>query len=1032
MQDFIRIGGEVISSPLNENFRRLLNAISIANVNLVFPEENGVVNTVADMYAIPNPQSAQTCYVISSGELYRYDKSGEGRWIRIADFGQTFRQGFLNSGVVVAAGPMTKSGANKISIPDILVYYKNKEGDGRYLKGMYAVGAQEIDASAQNSPGVYSIYATMQNRQEPGYIVSGGMPTEDEVEKIYIGSFLVDISTEIMEDFIFTIPDMAYTADRGMFYIDGGQASGLNLIGADTHDAKVNRNGGYYYDEGVGYPQGPIDHYPADVDNGSNYNLKEYSAESPVDVLYYMVPDNGLSKQIIPANGLITNKYWDPDTQELKTVEEGYFTIQQHFVTPNGQNIVLYGTKTYNSMGDAISNLNNVFGTDINFPYVEATRMVVGNLANFDSGDSAHVAYYTLGRLAQVGTISPEFADNVFKIYSGDTTDTTPSAIRFNLKELQDENYDVNTNGLFNLFVDSYGTTRQLFSLADKYIQDERIDHPTLTQQDNRRYDNKPGYQLVDKADLEDAIDRIAAIESEIWHVYDSSKNRYEQSVRKRLFDTEGRLDAHDVTLANHETRITSNEQNKVNKITTINGYTLGDTTGVSEAKAITLVTGDIAEGTGSGGTVNQWFTQARVSENTDVVSAKTHADTLSATDDAEDHVKVNPHNLSTDDINYLIDTTKIFVTPEEERRIRADRLPENTIQALADLDAKNMDNLPISKLGGNRETPTGTETLLGNFKSLKFFEDGVDFDVSSNGETLTLNIKGQLDENRVMMKNRYATLEAEYPTLYGGYVDKAVNAEFAYNVAGIEEANANQYYGTDSVGVVGIHDLPTYVSTVNQSSFASLDQIIFVPVDGSVEERHLTSTLADKINNNYHTIYDGGTLKSAEINTFKFGNNLTVDIDGHAATINATGSGGQSVTEFANLDDVDVVYTGNAGKMLVVNSTENGIVLSNAPALTDFMRKSIYVSSTDISKVKKAEQADNAILAATATNALAVNSKAVDDTDTSTASLWTAAKIISNTTSQISNEGVNTYSGTTVPAASLGKNGDIYVLIES
>ena len=90
MQDFIRIGGEVISSPLNENFRRLLNAISIANVNLVFPEENGVVNTVADMYAIPNPQSAQTCYVISSGELYRYDKSGEHWYRYLVDFNYVY------------------------------------------------------------------------------------------------------------------------------------------------------------------------------------------------------------------------------------------------------------------------------------------------------------------------------------------------------------------------------------------------------------------------------------------------------------------------------------------------------------------------------------------------------------------------------------------------------------------------------------------------------------------------------------------------------------------------------------------------------------------------------------------------------------------------------------------------------------------------------------------------------------------------------------------------------------------------------
>ena len=94
-------------------------------------------------------------------------------------------------------------------------------------------------------------------------------------------------------------------------------------------------------------------------------------------------------------------------------------------------------------------------------------------------------------------------------------------------------------------------------------------------------------------------------------------------------------------------------------------------------------------------------------------------------------------------------------------------------------------------------------------------------------------------------------------------------------------------------------------------------------------------------------------------------------------------------------------------------------------------MLKAVYVDSTDISKIKKAVQADTATLANTANNALKVNNKEVDNTS-KTEGLWTASQIISNTTSQIQNEGVNTYSGTTVPSDTLGKNGDIYVLIES
>lgn len=355
--------------------------------------------------------------------------------------------------------------------------------------------------------------------------------------------------------------------------------------------------------------------------------------------------------------------------------------------------------------------------------------------------------------------------------------------------------------------------------------------------------------------------------------------------------------------------------------------------------------------------------------------------------------------------------------------------MPDDTKSELSDLDTRKIEYIPVSKLGGSQISPTGTETSLGNIKYIKIYEDGCGMNVTGSGneKTLTLNIRGQRDG--LMLQNRYATMEAQYPDIYGGYVDAAVNAEFCYNVAGIEDAQANQYYGTNNNNEVGIYDLPVYVSTVNQSSFSPQDQIIFVPVDGSVEERHLTTNLANKINNNYHTIYDGGTLKSSEINTFTFGNNLSVTINGHTATINGAAVQGPVENKFANLEDVNVIYSGNEGKALVVNSTGDGVALASIPSLTDYMRKDVYVYPQDISKVRKAVQADTA---ATATNASAVNNKTVDDTDNTSASLWTAAQIISNTSTQISTEGVATYSGTTAPSNSLGKNGDLYILIES
>lgn len=1016
MQDFVRIGGEITSSPLNENFRRLLNSISIANTNLVFPEKNAVVNTISEMDAIKEPVNAQVCYVISSGELYRYVKK-DNQWMKIADFGQTFRQGFLNSGAVVLEDYITLKDGSKsvLNMPSMLVYFKNKPGDDRYLKGMYLIEAKELDITEKVSgANSYSILVDYTGN----YTLITGMPKTDDPNHIFIGTILVDNNKHIIPDFIYTLPDMAYTADRGHFLLKGGEAEGCNLIASDSGDNKVNRVSGFYFDEGINFPIGSTDEFPINTDNGSNFSLKAYNALSPVDKLYYMTPTNPLSNNIIVSNGLINNKYWNGTA--LVDVPNGYFTIQQHLVTPNGQNIIIYGTKLYNSLVDATSNLNTIYGLDINFPYIEATRIVLGNCANFDTAEDSCCRFYTLGRLAQVGTISPEFADNIFKIYSGKSNDNTPPSMRFSLNKLQQEDYD----SLYTLGILPSTTTRKLFAIPKKYKTDDEIENILITIEEARSFTEGSGYEIADQKDLDILQNRVGNIEKEIWNVGDKDKLDYEQSIRYRLFNTENKIKANDITISNYENRITKLENDTVKKDTTINKYPLGD--GV-----ITIRTGDIPEGFGNGTDRNLWYKDERVSANTDVVNATNHINNISTIDNATSHIKVNPHNISTDDINILTNTTKLFVTPEEERRIRADRLPENTIQALANLDDKTLDSLGIYYIDGSSEAPGEGPVHFADIKKIRFFKKGINMLMDSDGETLILECVGQADDTKIMFKSRYATLESEYPDQFGGYVDNAVNAEYAHYVHGIETATNNQYYGTNDAGEVGIYDLPSYVTTVNKDSFASIDQFAFVPIDGSVLEEHLSTELADKINNNYHTVYNNGVLKGTEINTFSFGDNLSVSVNGNTATINASGSGSSSgVTNFTNLDDVDVMYTGNEGKTIIINETGTGLTVSPSPSLNNYMLKAVYVDNTDISKIKKAVQADRATLAESANNALKLNNKEVDNTST-TEGLWTASKIISNTTTQIRNEGINTYSGTIVPSDSLGKNGDIYILIE-
>ena len=1036
MLDFKRIGGEIVSAPLNENFRRLRNDISIANTNLIFSRENGTVNNLEEMHAIDNPEEGQACYVISSGELYRFSKY-DNEWHKIADFGNTFRQGFLNSGVVVLEDyvRLVEGSTTSIKIPQMLIYFKNKNGDDKYLKGMYLIQEHIIDLTTiPIAKGIYYIYIDGTKLGTDNEIsIVNKKKTDNSPNLIYLGAFLVDKTNNVIPQFVYTIPNMAFTADRGAFLLHNGEASGLNL-GGISNSNKVSREPGHYYAEGINFVTGNTDDYPVDTDNGSNYNIKYFAPVDEVQKIYYAIPakkpNSPLDYDVTETNGLIINKYWDKEVEELKDVAEGQFTVQQHIVTPNGQNVIFYGQDVYNSLEDAKSNINAVYGIDNNFPHVETTRIVVGNKGEqFDSNDNTMCVFYTLGHLSQVGTMVPHFADNDFMLYSGQINDDIPAQLQISLDDLQNDNFDE----LFTLSSAAHNTIRHKFALDKKYIND--IQDPEIVTkdvEDVRAYNGSAGYLIADNEDLNDLIRRINDIETEIWDVKQEDAERYRQSIRYRLNTNENHLDSVDNTLTAHSNKITWLENNKVNKQTKINGYTLGDTEEKDELKDIILKTGDISEGAGLGTITNLWYTDERVNNNSNVAASTDHRNKISLDDDATNHTVVNPHNLSTDDIKLLTNTQKIFVTPDEERRIRSDKLPDNTIQELADLDAKTMDNIRIDKLDGNPTTTTGTLTNIGNVRNIRFYEDGVDLSLNDSADTLIIDCMGHIDTEPMMFKNDYAAQSIVYPETLKGYVDKAIIADSVENVSGIEVAGINKYYGTNDTGEAGFHDLVKYVSTADTGSFTDIDQVIFVPVDGSIQERHLSEDLKNKINNNYHIVYNNGTISSNEVNEFNFGNNLIVSIEGHKATINASGTGGEAgISNFVNLNDVDVTYTGNAGKLLTVNEAENGITLSSIPSLSAFMLKAAYVDDNDISKVKKAVNADLAIKSTTSDNALKLNNKIVDDTQNDNNVLWTASKIIETIGNKITNEGVNTYSGVDIPEDSLGKNGDLYILIE-
>lgn len=962
MQDFKRIGGEILSSPLNENFRKLRNDISIANSNLVFSDKYGIMATVSDMEALIDDPTVeltegQACYVVSSGELYRYSNL-DNEWHKIADFGQTYRQGFLNSGAVLVSGPIeVLSDDRTLLMPKMLVYFKNKPGEDPYLKGMYLIAEQEweLNLSDYQADICYSIMLNYKSE----YTAIPGIPKEDDPNNIFIGTFMKNNGI-LKQEFVYTIPDIAYTADRGSFLLNGGQCSGAEL---EAHNSNLCQKSGFYYDEGVNYPgktyysyniaeslaagvhrfsiddtlyefsldsaidlpgilnfyldkptklylkqldlttqiynvrvvgmgnadldfvaQDSITNYPKSLDDASNYNLLEIQAKEGITNTYYTTSSNPIA-DLTPIDsqtytkGIVYDKY---DNGSEYNVDPGEFTIQKHLVTPTGQNIIVYGTQQYIDLEDAITHLNDEIVINGDFLYAEVTRIIVQNPASGSFNPETHCHFYSLNRLSLSGSIKPVFDDEEFMLFDG--TASSPWFLQFKLDELVPDvadTYHLLPMGYANQADPQFGLdwayVADVVPSGEEVKKDKREAH-AHTYSNNLSNNRGKGYIIPSMVNIDTLRDRAKAIEKEIWDLEQNDVARYEQSIRYRLYKLENDIynDYGDVSedilgrLVIAEGKIQKAETYKANKETLINGYALGSLLDdyPNVPYTIDIQTGDIAEGPGLVGSTNLWFTQARVSANTDVVNATTHINTISANDAASGHTVVNPHHLSTDDIYLLSGTQRVFVTPDEELRIRSAYLPDDTKAELAALDNAKIENIPLYSINDS----TQTETLLGNIQTLKIHSFGAN--VSVNGTTGILECVGQADPQTVMYRSQYAPI-ADHTVGKSGYVDKALFAD-AIDTTGIA---ASQYYGSDEdypTTDVGWHDLPVYVSTGDAESYTNIDAVLLQPEEKSVALKHLATsrvvyTAADEeteigdnvynlVKNHYHKVYNSGS----------------------------------------------------------------------------------------------------------------------------------------------------------------------------
>lgn len=157
-------------------------------------------------------------------------------------------------------------------------------------------------------------------------------------------------------------------------------------------------------------------------------------------------------------------------------------------------------------------------------------------------------------------------------------------------------------------------------------------------------------------------------------------------------------------------------------------------------------------------------------------------------------------------------------------------------------------------------------------------------------------------------------------------------------------------------------------------------------------------------------------------INEWNFGDNLTVTVNEGRATINASVAG-YGVSNFVNLADVYLEYNDdNLGKMPVLDKDPNGVyrLVWGVSNMKNVMRSQDYVGPNATQQVHSADLADSATTANTLQNLYSVN-----DGTTSASALWTSSRIV-----QEINKGVKVYSGTSTPTSSIGKDGDLYILL--
>lgn len=103
---------------------------------------------------------------------------------------------------------------------------------------------------------------------------------------------------------------------------------------------------------------------------------------------------------------------------------------------------------------------------------------------------------------------------------------------------------------------------------------------------------------------------------------------------------------------------------------------------------------------------------------------------------------------------------------------------------------------------------------------------------------------------------SKFNTLTTAVSNIVNGPT-KTKHSMFADKIAGIDEAGARKYYGTDKTNNQGFHYLPPLITTEEFTGNVEVDGVYIVPSNNSITEAMLTQVLREKINRETISDYD-------------------------------------------------------------------------------------------------------------------------------------------------------------------------------